>query len=136
MKLFKFIAIAATAALLSTATHAAPVLVGNSDMSGVSLSDSDLEAVLLGKTVSINGKRVVIVLAKSSDPQEEFLKSKVGKTGSQFSNHWRKLFMTGGGVAPTQVGSESDVVSKVAATSGAIGIVDESAVGGLPIIVK
>lgn len=135
MNLYKSLALAA-AASLSIAAHAAPVLVGNGDMSGVSLSDSDLEAVLLGKTVSLNGKRVVIVLAKSSSAQEEFLKSKVGKTDSQFNNHWRKLFMTGGGVAPTQVDGETDIVSKVASTSGSIGIVDESNVGNLSVLAR
>ncbi|EDY83861.1 hypothetical protein VDG1235_3488 [Verrucomicrobiia bacterium DG1235] len=120
---------------MSTAS-AAPVLIGNSSLDGVSLSDSDIQAVLLGKNVSLGGKRVVIVVAKASDGQEAFLKSKIGKTGSQFNNHWRKLFMTGGGVAPTQVAAESDVVSVVAATSGAIGIVDDSLVGGLPVVGK
>ncbi|EDY83249.1 hypothetical protein VDG1235_2874 [Verrucomicrobiia bacterium DG1235] len=123
-------------ALSCSAVSAAPVLIGNASLEGVSLSDSDMQAVLLGKNVSLGGKRVVIVVAKASDGQENFLKSKIGKTGSQFNNHWRKLFMTGGGVAPTQVGAEADVVSKVSSTPGAIGIVDDSVAGGLPVIGK
>lgn len=137
MKLRKLITLSAVVIAGAYSTlSAAPVLVGNTSLDGVSLSESDVKAVLLGKKVSLNGKRVVIVMAKASDDQETFLKGKVGKTGSQFNNHWRRLFMTGGGTSPTQVSDVSTVVSTIAATTGAIGIVDESAVGGLSIIAK
>lgn len=127
---------AAVLAGIYSTLSAAPVLVGNSSLDGVSLNEADVKAVLLGKKVSLNGKRVVIVIAKSSDDQEAFLKGKVGKTGSQFNNHWRRLFMTGGGTSPTQVSDAAEVVSKISKTAGAVGIVDESVAGELLIIAK
>lgn len=122
--------------LFSNHLNAAPVLIGNDSLSGVTLNDSDLKAVLLGKTVSLNGKRVVIIIAKSSDGQDEFLKSKAGKTISQFQSHWRRLFMTGAGAAPTTVKDQSELISTVSATSGAIGIVDDSVATELPILAQ
>lgn len=128
----------AAAAMLAGACSlsAAPVLVAHSGLQGASLSGSDLEAVLLGKSVSVNGARVVLVLAKASDNQEAFLKSSIGKTDAQFKNHWRRLFMTGGGSAPKEVDNEAAVASEVASTPGAIGIVDEASAAGLPVIAR
>jgi len=132
----KFLLAVSALAVGALALSAAPVLVGNSSFAGVSLNDSDLEAVLLGKKVSLEGTRVVLVLAKSGDAEEAFLKAKINKSDKQFENHWRRLFMTGGGSAPTNVADESAVAAAVAETAGAIGIVDESAAGDLPVLAR
>jgi len=127
----------ALVALLATLSlYAAPVLVGHPGLAGANLSDSDLEAVLLGKKVSLEGTRVVLVLAKSGDAEDAFLKAKINKSDKQFENHWRRLFMTGGGSAPTNVDDEAAVAATVASTAGAIGVVDESAVGDLPVLAR
>ncbi len=130
----RFIALSALAAASLSSLSAAPVLVGNSELAGITLNDSDVEALLLGKTITLGGKRVMIVLAKDSAGQEEFLKTKIGKTNSQFEKHWRRLFMTGGGSIPKSVDSESSLVEKIGSVSGAIGIVDESMTGDLPVL--
>lgn len=121
------------AVLLSSSLKAAPVLVGHPGMTG-ELDASEVESVLLGRQVSIDSQRVVIVLAKENPEQEVFFKSHIGKTESQFRNHWRRLFMTGSGTAPSEVDTVDELLAKVASTPGAIAIVDDSKAGDLPIL--
>jgi len=58
----------------------------------------------------------------------------VGMTTSQFQNHWRRLFMTGGGTAPKLVESEVDAAKVAGETAGAITIIDRAAAGDLPVL--
>ncbi|HYD84502.1 MAG TPA: hypothetical protein VEA63_10625, partial [Opitutus sp.] len=90
-----------------------------------------VKAVLLGKRVTIGDARVVIVIAKAGEAQEAFLKASVAMTTSQFQNHWRRLFMTGGGSAPKVVETEADAVKLAAETPGAVVIGDSAALGDL-----
>jgi len=136
MKYFKYLLASLAMSVAVAGLNAAPVLIGHPDLAGVTLEGSSLEAVLLGKNVSLNGTRVVLVLAKSGAAEDTFLKTKINKSDKQLQNHWRRLFMTGGGSAPTNVADEAAVANTVASTPGAIGIVDESAAGDLPILTR
>ncbi|WP_221029859.1 hypothetical protein [Actomonas aquatica] len=113
---------------------AAPALVGNADLAGNALDADAAKAVLLGKNNKIGSARVVIIVAKNSPAQESFLKATVGMSSGQFQNHWRRLFMTGGGSAPKVVADEQAALALAASTPGAICIVDNTAAGELPVL--
>jgi hypothetical protein len=66
----------------------------------------------------------------------QFLQAHVGMTTSQFQNHWRRLFMTGGGTAPKIVETEADAVKLAGETPGAVAIADSAAAGGLAVLAK
>ncbi|HYC71608.1 MAG TPA: hypothetical protein VEB66_10405 [Opitutaceae bacterium] len=122
--------------LALSAAQAEPVLAGNPAFAGQTLSGDDIKAVLLGKKVTIGDTRVVLMVAKAGDHQEAFLKQHVGMTTSQFNNHWRRLFMTGGGSAPKVVDTEDAARQLAAETPGAVAVVDAAKAGGLAVLGK
>ena len=128
------LALAAITLFTAVCSHAAPALVGNSGLSGQSLDADTAKAVLLGKAVKIRSERVVIIVAKDSAAQDDFLMATVGMNSGQFQNHWRRLFMTGGGSAPKVVATEAEAVELAASTPGGICIVDAAAAGSLPVL--
>lgn len=132
MKLFSFRSLAVALALgLAGSLHAAPALAGHPGLKGQTLDADGIKAVLLGKRVTLGDARVVIVIAKAGEAQEAFLQANVAMTTSQFQNHWRRLFMTGGGSAPKVVETEADAVKLAAETPGAIVIADAASLGAL-----
>ena len=129
--------LAAAALLAAVATlHAEPVLLGNKGLAGQTLDADAVKAILMGKKATIGSDRVVIVICRSSENQEAFLKNAVGMTTDQFQTYWRRLYMTGGGTAPKVVDSEADACKLVADTAGAIAIVDSAKADGLPVLAK
>lgn len=130
MKKFFLLTFAASLALAANLS-AAPALAGHPALKGQSLDADGIKAVLLGKRVTIGDARVVIIIAKAGDSQEAFLKSHVAMSTSQFQNHWRRLFMTGGGSAPKIVETEADALKLAAETPGAVVIGDSASLGDL-----
>ena len=120
----------------SLSAFAAPALLGNPALKGQTLDAEIVKSVLLGKKVAIGDTRVVLVIAKTSDVQESFLKERVGMTTSQFQNHWRRLFMTGGGTAPKVVETEADAIKLAAETPGAVVVADDASAGSLVTLAK
>jgi hypothetical protein len=114
--------------------RAEPALVGHKDLNGQALDAEAVKAVLLGKKVTLGNARVVIVIAKTSEGQDQFLQQAVGMSTSQFQNHWRRLFMTGGGSAPKIVETDADVGKLVTETAGAVAILDKSKADGLVVL--
>jgi hypothetical protein len=131
---FSKISLAALFAASAVSITAAPAMLGHQGLKGQTLDAETVRAVLLGKKVAIGDSRVVIVLAKNGEAQESFLKARVGMTTSQFQNHWRRLFMTGGGTAPKIVESEADAVKLARETAGGVVIADTSAATALVIL--
>jgi hypothetical protein len=129
MKIRSLLALTA-AFTLAASLHAAPALAGHPGLKGQSLDGEGIKAVLLGKRVTIGDARVVLIIVKAGDAQEAFLKAHVAMTTSQFQNHWRRLFMTGGS-APKVVETEADAVKLAAETPGAVVIGDSAALGDL-----
>jgi len=122
--------------LLTASLHAAPALAGHPGLKGQSLDADAVKAVLLGKRVTIGDARVVIIIAKSGAAQDAFLQSHVAMTTSQFQNHWRRLFMTGGGSAPKIVETEADAVKLAADTPGAVALADSDQATSLAILAQ
>ena len=133
-KFLSRIAAATLFASLALTLSAAPSLLGHSGLKGQTLADDGIKAVLLGKKVALGDTRVVIVIAKESATQDAYLQAHVGMTTSQFQNHWRRLFMTGGGSAPKVVETEADAVKLAAETPGAVVVADSANAGALAVL--
>ena len=136
MKAIRLPAALLGALAFGAALNAAPALTGQKAFAGQALDAEAVKAVLLGKKVTLGDTRVVIVIAKTSEAQEQFLQRTVGMSTSQFQSHWRRLFMTGGGTAPKVVENEAEAVAAAAATPGAVAIVEEAKAEGLAILAK
>src|SRR4051812_1333442 len=111
-----------------------PALLGHKGLNGQALDAESVKAVLLGKKVTLGDAKVVIVIAKSSEAQDQFLQQTVGMTTSQFQNHWRRLFMTGGGSAPKIVENDAEAVKLVGETAGAVAVLDSAKGEGLVVL--
>ncbi len=129
-----FFALITLLCALAVSSQAAPAIVGHAGLAGNALDADAAKAVLLGKNVKLGAERVVIIVAKDSAAQDDFLKQVVGMNSGQFQNHWRRLFMTGGGSAPKVVADEAEAIALAAETPGAICIVDSAAAGSLPVL--
>jgi len=116
--------------------HAEPALLGHKGLTGQTLDADAIKAVLLGKKATLGDARVIIVIVKSSDAQDAFLKDHVGMTTDQFNTYWRRLYMTGGGSAPKNADTEDEATKLVASTPGAIAIIDSSKADGLTVLGK
>ena len=115
--------------------HADSALLGNEKgLAGGSMDAEAVKAVLLGKKATIGATRVVLVIAKSGENQEKFLKEHVGMSTSQFQTYWRRLYMSGGGSAPKFVATEAEALKLVAETPGAIAIGDSVEKGDLVVL--
>lgn len=132
ISLCRFLGVAAGLLVIASfSLRAEPTLAGNSHLEAQPLDADAIKAILLGKRVTLGSTRIVIVIAKTSLAQEEFLQAHVGMTTSQFQNHWRRLFMTGGGSAPKIVETETDACKLAAETPGAIVIAELANATGL-----
>jgi hypothetical protein len=133
-KLVRIATLSALALFGVSSTRADLALIGNKQLAGQTLDADGAKAVLLGKKVTLNGARVIVVIVKSSPAQDQFLQATVGMTTAQFQSHWRRLFMTGGGTAPKLVENEAEAAKAAGETAGAIAIADTSAAGDLPVL--
>jgi hypothetical protein len=120
----------------SLALHAEPALAGHTGLKGQTLDADGVKAVLLGKKVTLGDARVVIVIAKANPSQDAFLQARVGMNTSQFQNHWRRLFMTGGGSAPKVVETEDDAAKLAGETAGAVTVIDSAKAGALAVLAQ
>ena len=134
MKSIRYVCAALGALALAAVLPAAPALAGHKALAGQTLDAEAVKAVLLGKKVTLGDARVVIVIAKNSDAQEQFLQQAVGMSTSQFQNHWRRLFMTGGGSAPKVVENDAEAAKVAAETPGAVVILDQGKLDGLALL--
>ena len=125
---FRFLLLLAIASLFGAlAARAEAVLAGNPGIAGQTLDAEGIKAVLLGKKPMLGNVRVVVIIAKTGDAQEAFLKDRVGMSASQ-------LFMTGGGTAPKIVETEAEACKLAAETPGGVVIADRAAIGGLAVL--
>ena len=102
------------------------------------------EAVNTAKIISIysltmtkwaDGTKIT-VYDNGSDANTGFY-SAVGKDHLSFKKEWMKKQLTGEAKAPENLGSDADVVAKVAATPGAVGFVkSSSATGGVKVLLE
>lgn len=130
----RFFQLSALAALLTLSLHAEPALIGHPGLKGQSLDSEAIKALLLGKKTMLGDTRAVIIIAKTGAAQDTFLQNYVAMTTTQFQNHWRRLFMTGGGSPPKVVETEAEAIKMAAETPGAVLISDSGSAGSLVIL--
>jgi len=113
--------------LAGSSAFAAPVLIGNKNVAGEKLDGATVKSVFLGKKVAWDSAgRVTLAVLKAGPVADAFLQGAVEMNASAFSNHWRRLSMTGGGTAPKSFEKDEDLRKFVAETPGAIGFVDSA----------
>jgi len=128
-RILRRLAAAALFGAIAIAVHAEPVLVTHPALASEKLDAAGVKSVLLGKKVAWDsGGRVVLAVLKAGPVADEFLKGSVDMNASAFSNHWRRLAMTGGGTSPKSFDKEEDLRKFVAETPGAIGFLDRASV--------
>lgn len=121
---------------LGLSLQAEPVLVAHKDLQGEPLTGEALKSVLLGKkTAWDSGGRVTLAVLKKGDVADAFLTQHAGLNASAFGNHWRRLAMTGGGIAPKSFDDEASLRDFVAATAGAIGFVDRASANDAVLVI-
>lgn len=111
--------------MLASPARAGSVKVITSSSTPVdSIDQADVKKIFLGKTKSWpDGNPVEFVVLKSGDVHENFLKSYVKKSASQFKTYWKKQVFTGKGKNPTSFGSENELLAYVTGKTGVIGYV-------------
>jgi ABC-type phosphate transport system substrate-binding protein len=107
------------------------VVIANKDVPLDSLSKAELRAIFLGEKVKWdNRKYIKIAFLDEGDVNKEFLQGVVGKTPSQYDNHWQKMVFSGKGAMPQSFAEMSKVVDYVATHPGAVGFVAAGQAGG------
>jgi len=72
-----------------------------------------------------NGTPIVVYVLASKDPiHQKFCKEQLRLFPYQLDRIWHKLTFSGYGVAPIEVGNESELIEAIKSTKGAIGYVE------------
>ena len=95
-----------------------------------SLTTDDLTRIFLGKkTLWDSGTRIVPAMPEEESPAGElFLARTLKKSVTQFRTYWKRLLFSGGGTVPKVFRKSDQLVDFVARQSGAIAIIEASAV--------
>ena len=138
MKSNKTIVVLALAAVLlaAGAARAGVVVVAHPGVPADAVGAGELQDMVLGKTGAWSDGTAVKPAVLSGGPAaEEFLKTYVKKSPSQFGTFWKKAVFSGTGTPPDEFGSDADLVAFVAATPGAVGFVAEGTdTGGVKVL--
>jgi len=103
-------------------------VIAHSGVADATLSQGDLQKIFLGKQGSwSNGAGIEVAVISGGPAADEFLKTFVKKSPSQFKTFWKKAVFSGTGTAPGEFASDAEMVAWVAATPGAIGFVSDGA---------
>jgi len=104
--------------------NAQVAVIANKSISESSISTSQLTDIYLSKTkVWADGTKIIRFTLKSDDETSSKFFGAVGKSFADLKKLWMKLQLTGEGQAPEALGSDDEVLNKVASTAGAIGFV-------------
>ena len=123
----------ASLSLLST-LHADPQSAGaikvivHPDVNATKVTQAEISRIFLGKkTFWESGARISPALLHEESPlTESFLEENLKKTVRQYRAYWKRHLFSGQGTAPKTFPSSKQVADYVAATPGAIGIIDQS----------
>lgn len=112
---------------LAAVASAEPVVIAHKGLARETFDAASVKAVFLGKKVAWDtGGRVTLAALKKGEVADEFLTKYAGVNASAFGNQWRRLAMTGGGIAPKTFDDEAALRAFVASTEGAVGFVDRA----------
>ncbi len=123
MKVYKFF-IAAFLFFIAVNLSAQVAVIANKSVPENAVNISKVTDIysLKAKTWS-DGKAIVPLTLKSDNDASNKFFGAIGKSSMEMKKVWMKLQLTGEGQAPEGVGSEEDLLNKVASTPGAIGFV-------------
>jgi ABC-type phosphate transport system substrate-binding protein len=113
--------------VFAQAARADLMIIVNNEVAASELDRETLQAIFLGKkTQWQSGESIEPVSLKKGPIHQEFLKTVVRRTQSQYSSFWKRAIFTGTGTPPKSVATEEEVVEFVRASVGAIGYIDSS----------
>ncbi len=124
---------AALMSIVTPAFSAQPIAVVVSAQSPVGpMTAEQLSQVFTSKATSLPGGSSAILIDQvdGSPLRDEFYNKLAGKNPSQMKALWARLAFSGSAQPPKVAGGDTDVKKAVAATPGAIGYIDKSAVDG------
>ncbi|MBX3744291.1 MAG: hypothetical protein KF833_03200 [Verrucomicrobiae bacterium] len=116
---------AGTLLLLGTARAAALdgfVVVAHPGANTANVDLAALKDMFTGKKLYWDGGQAV-TLVLLADRADDAIKELSGMNGAQLRTHWQRLAFSGRGQAPKRADSPAALVTTVAATAGAVGIV-------------
>ncbi|MCP4111003.1 MAG: hypothetical protein GY749_36680 [Desulfobacteraceae bacterium] len=97
-------------------------IIINDSVEAEAITRDDLKKIFLGKKVKWNSNQSIkIAVLKEGGIHENFLRTYIQKTSSQFRYYWKKLLFTGKGIPPKSFTSEDEIINYVSSTVGAIG---------------
>jgi hypothetical protein len=115
--------------ILSLSLTAEEVVIVHPATATVTFSATELTNVLQGKQAYWrNGKKIVLVMPKTSSGAESGLKKYAGFTVDQFTNHWKRLVFTGKGIMPWLVTDDIEAVKVVRSTPDSLALIDKATV--------
>ncbi|MBK1692488.1 hypothetical protein [Ectothiorhodospira mobilis] len=102
----------------------AQVVIAHASLGVDSVSPAVLRAVFSMRLQSLRGQRLtVFVLDPRSPVHERFSKEVLGVFPYQLQHAWNRAVFSGTGAAPMVLGTEAEMLRRVAETAGAIGYV-------------
>ncbi|MFH2065851.1 MAG: substrate-binding domain-containing protein [Pseudomonadota bacterium] len=110
-----------------TPTFAKVLIIANNSVSQESLNKEDLQNIFLGKMAKWSDNTSIYFVTSENEVHEDFLKTYINRSSSQFRNYWRKMVFTGKGQKPKALNSDEEIIQFVSETSGAIGYVSTDA---------
>lgn len=128
MKLHKLIVLALIL-LFTGSVYSQVSVVVNKSVSETSIDKSELAEIyqLKSKTWS-DGKAIVVFVLKADNDDSNKFYDAIGQSSMKMKKLWMKKQLTGEGQAPEGLSSDSETITKVSSTPGAIGYVNSSSV--------
>ncbi len=114
-------------AILPTSSRGQIAVIAHPSVPADSLSKSAITDLFTGDTRVWGDGRPVVAL-DLQDPKEvrKYFYKSLGKSSSRMRSIWMKRKLSGEGDAPQEIGTEDEVVAKVAATPGSVSFVRAS----------
>lgn len=114
---------------VSAITSAQVSVIANKSVSETEISKSKLlEIYSLSSNKWKSGEKIIVFDLKSEGKTKNDFYSFIGKSADELKKVWMRAQLTGEGTAPKSLGSEYEILEKVAGTSGAIGFVSSDKV--------
>ncbi len=110
--------------------NAQVAVIANKSVQANEITSSELKDIIaLDKTTWSDGSAIVVFELKPSGDTKTKFYSHIGSSAKKMKKAWMKKMLAGDAQAPESLGSEDEVVNKVASTPGAIGYVSSAKTG-------
>jgi len=117
--------------VVSANIYAQVVVIANKSVAESEISKSKLtEIYTLSTNKWKNGEKIVVFDLKTEGKTRSEFYSFLGKSPEDLKKGWMRAQLTGEGTAPKSLGSEYEILEKVASTPGAIGFISADKVNG------